>query len=256
MPDVKSSARYILRALMDAVWPSVCCVCEGALDDAELVCLGCLESVSFLEGERCEFCSAPKSPDSIECRTCATLPPEVSARVVIADYATIRPWIIAYKYHRRRALAPYLGGWLVERTTSHSLIRGSELVLPVPVHRRRQRERGFNQSDSLAEQLAQSLDIQYNANALVRHRPTLAQTSLVSREQRRSNVAGAFGVTDTEAIMGRRIIVVDDVITTGETIGQCAATLCDAGAIQVVAVALAHPFHTDEGIIDLNSYDI
>jgi len=113
-----------------------------------------------------------------------------------------------------------------------------DLVIPVPLHRARHRERGFNQSDVLAEGISEATSVPLARGALRRKRNTRDQTYL-NALQRAENVKGAFAVEEPDRIDGKKVILVDDVMTTGATLNECARTLCAAGALDVFAATLA-----------------
>jgi len=134
-----------------------------------------------------------------------------------------------------RPLVRPLGQWLA---TVLSEAGSVDLIVPVPLDGRRQRSRGFNQSELLAAELSRLSRVPLNARVLRRHRSTQTQTGLTHR-QRRLNVQGAFRVRRPEVLAGRSVALVDDVITTGATAAACARVLKRAGARRVVVIALA-----------------
>ncbi len=140
------------------------------------------------------------------------------------------------KYRGRPDLARPLGALLAATVTSTGL--RADLVMPVPLHPRKLRERGYNQSALLAGPVARAAGARLEARGLVRKRHTAAQASL-SKRDRRDNIAGAFRVRATRAVQGKQILLVDDVATTGATLRACAAALLDAGAASVTAIVIA-----------------
>jgi ComF family protein len=133
----------------------------------------------------------------------------------------------ALKYRRRRVVAQTLGALLAERYPY-----GDALLVPVPLHPRRLRERGFNQALLLARVLGRHRELAVAARALVRTRHTRAQPGLAAEERRR-NLRDAFTVTSPATVRGRNIVLVDDVLTTGATADACARSLLAAGAVRV-----------------------
>lgn len=122
--------------------------------------------------------------------------------------------------------------------TAHNDRSLPDLVLPIPLHRARFYERGYNQSAMLAEGIAERLGVPVATDVLVRTRATRSQTRL-SREARWQNVSGAFAVTETAAVAGKHLLLIDDVLTTGATLAAAAVTLKSAGALSVTAATLA-----------------
>jgi ComF family protein len=152
---------------------------------------------------------------------------------------TLRQVIRQFKYNKMRPLAKPLAARLAQvliRMDAGSL----DLVLPVPLHRNRQRARGFNQSELLTRQLAVMCDLPLGSRDCVRVRDTPPQTGLRGTERRR-NVRGAFAVPRPERVRGLNVLLVDDVITTGATADSCARALKQAGAKGVWVLTLARP---------------
>ena len=148
--------------------------------------------------------------------------------------AGVRDVVFDLKYRGIRALAPDMGELLARHMESVRL--GADLIVPVPLHRRRERERGYNQAALLARDLSRRTGLPV-APALRRTRDTPPQVATVGPEERRANIEGAFEcVAD---VRGRRVLLVDDVVTTGSTMGACATPLKAAGASKVLGLAFA-----------------
>ncbi|MBI2817783.1 MAG: ComF family protein [Acidobacteria bacterium] len=158
---------------------------------------------------------------------------------------TLRSLIHLLKYDGFRPLAKPLGAWLGSLITEVERQR-FDLIVPVPLHSKRQRQRGFNQSMLLAAHVSRAHGISLSARGCVRVRDTRPQTGLRAAE-RRKNVAGAFQVPGAESVKGRRVLLVDDVMTTGATANACARALIDAGtqAVWVTTLARVHPRSVD-----------
>ena len=149
----------------------------------------------------------------------------------------VREAVHAFKFGGKRALALPLGDLLAE-TRALLPIDAVDLLVPVPLHRRRERERGFNQSRLLARRVACAWGVPLRADVLARAAATLPQTDLGAAE-RRANVRGAFALRRPDAVAGRHVVLVDDIMTTGATAGACAALLQEAGAATVGVVTVA-----------------
>lgn len=150
----------------------------------------------------------------------------------------MREAVHAFKFGGRRALAAPLGDLLGEIRIGELPAGGIDLVVPVPLHARRERERGFNQAALVARRAARAWGVPIATTVLARPIATTSQTELGVLE-RRQNVRGAFAVRRPEAIQGRRIGLIDDVLTTGATAGECARTLLGAGAANVSVLTIA-----------------
>jgi len=213
---------------------------------------------AFLLPERCPGCGSEPGADRLLCEACWSLVPRLDQALCVRclrlerdpsscsahpGFQTWCGWIYdermalvvqALKFGRRRGLAPALGAALAHSLPIHYR---PDLVLDVPLHPARQRERGYNQAALLADSLALRLGSPRLPLALRRLRPTAPQSGLSARERRR-NLAGAFGVDRPAALRDREVLVVDDVLTTGSTLEAALATLRDCGA-RARGVALA-----------------
>jgi len=193
------------------------------------------------------FSGEASSPDSGEarCGLCRRLEPPYVKATAYGSYETgLRELIHLLKYNRIRPAASVLGRMLAEAIEDlQPLFAGGELlVVPVPLHVRKLRERGFNQSELIARAALKlkpaALQSQLHSSVLERQRETKSQIGL-SRHQRRENMRGAFVVAKPDEVSGREILVVDDVFTTGTTVSECARVLRRAGASKVYVATVA-----------------
>ena len=190
------------------------------------------------------------------CLGCETLHPAVSTQIVAAEYTVVRPAIIAYKYNRLESLSEPLADLLAAVAERHPAARTCDLVVPVPIHYARQTQRGFNQSEPLAKAIGTRLNIPVDTVSFRRARATRPQARIRDISVRTKNVSQAFSVQQPEKIEGKRILLVDDIITTGATVAACADVLKSAGAASVVTAALAHPFQRFTAPIDIGRYEV
>ncbi len=180
----------------------------------------------------CARCGAP--PLQIACR-CAELAPELAVvRSAALDHGWLRAAVRSFKYSGETARTEHLAALLPPLLAD---LPAFDALVPVPLHPRRERRRGYNQAWLLANAVGSQATIPAE-EVLMRIRPTDQQVGL-DAESRRANVRGAFAVKDGTAVAGRRFVLVDDVLTTGSTLGNCAATLIAGGAAWVGAVTLA-----------------
>jgi len=213
---------------------------------------------AFLLPERCPGCGAEPAPGRLLCEACWSAVPRFGEPLCVrclrlerdpsgcSSHPGFQAWcgwlydermalvVQALKFGQRRGLAPALGAALAQSLPIHYR---PDLVLDVPLHPARQRERGYNQAALLADSLALRLGSPRLPSALRRLRPTAPQSGLSARERRR-NLAGAFGVERPAALEGREVLVVDDVLTTGSTLEAALAALRECGA-RARGVALA-----------------
>ena len=232
----------LLAGLVCLLFPSPCRLCGQSLRHARRipVCGACLQRLPGLGQLSCRQCGkgfagAADSADG-RCLACQVAPPDYATAQSAAAYrAEARELIHLLKY---RGVVPIAGFW-AERLAELAarLPEAPELVVPVPLGRRRRRQRGYNQSGEMGRQLARRLGCTYAAQGLRRRRETTPQTGL-SAAARERNLAGAF-VGLSRRVAGKRVLLVDDVLTTGATARAAAAALMRAGARRVDVVTAA-----------------
>lgn len=250
-------------SLFTLLFPVQCRICEQPLEafTACPVCSDCLAAPKPYPGTECARCGRflpgaaglHGTPHCGVCRRSVVQHGAVQrvafafeqARSFAAYEGTLRALIQRLKYDGYRPLAKPLGRFLAEAARRLEE-KPFDLLIPVPLHRRRQRQRGFNQAALLAAQVSRLLNIPVGAKDCVRVRDTPPQTGLRAAD-RRKNVAGAFDVPEPQRVRGRRVLLIDDVLTTGATAHACAQALRDAGArrVWVATLARAHPGQAD-----------
>jgi ComF family protein len=214
-------------------------------------CAGCWSALTFLGGPSCACCGTPfpvdPGPGSL-CATCLTKPPAFSrARAILAYDEESRGAILALKHADRLELVPGLARWLGR--VGGPLLDAADLIVPVPLHRSRLWLRRYNQSAELARWLARDWQRPFDPLALIRRRRTLSQGAMPSARARRKNVLSAFKVPDPGRVKGRRILLVDDVLTTGATVEACSRALKRAGAADITVLTLARVVKAPEALI-------
>jgi ComF family protein len=224
-------SEWLWRGL-DLLYPPRCVACSRV---GNWFCAACQASVEMLPQPICPRCGRPTSNDRL-CLQCQTNHIQLDGirSVAIHDDA-LRQAIHHLKYRRRRELATPLGEMLFAYWQEVDL--PADLVIPVPLHASRQKERGYNQAGLLARALAERAHLALNETALIRTRATAPQVGLGARE-RQVNVQDAF-IWTGDSLDGVRVLLIDDVCTTGATLGACALTLRQAGAESVWALTLA-----------------
>jgi ComF family protein len=229
--------------LLDFVYPPLCAACRAPVSEPHALCAACWQATGFLDGPMCAICGLPFELDPGAGTTCgachADPPPFDRARSVMRyDEASKKP-ILALKRADRLDLVLPFTRWL-ERTGG-ALIEEADLIVPVPLYWTRLWQRRFNQSALLATRLANMKSKRAELFALKRTRPTRSQGEMVSAKARRRNVRGAFRVDPKfhAAILGKSVLLIDDVLTTGATVAACARALKRAGARQVLVLTLA-----------------
>ena len=227
-----------LDAGLGFFYPEVCQYCgdERATVGEGYVCSGCWKNVRFIEPPFCERCGLPYAGDisgPFECGNCAELELHFGqARSAVAARGMVLELIHRYKYQRALWFEPFLAGLLVRRAAPQLHPQDWDMIVPVPLHRLKRAEREFNQAERLARHLSSATGIPAFPKVLARVQPTLTQTHL-SRTDRAANMKEAFVLARPLAFEQKRVILVDDVLTTGATTNACAKVLRAAGAAEV-----------------------
>ncbi len=234
------------RALLDILYPPLCHVCRTFIpDDGTMhLCDSCSGKIIPVISPKCTVCGIPFNTENgldHVCGACATVKrPFVSARAAVRFGGPAQELIHRFKYGKKVHLSRPLGLLTVQHLSGFLEETGVEMIVPVPLHPRRLRERGFNQAVLLADFLSRSRRIPISRNNLRRIRWTEPQVNL-SPEDRIKNVRGAFAVRRPELLEGKKLLLVDDVYTTGSTVSECAKVLkrTGAGEVHVATVARA-----------------
>ncbi len=239
LPD---RALSLAGQVLEIVLPAQCSICRARIMDHHALCSECWSQLDFITAPCCERSGVPLAYDTgagTISPAALNRPPawdRARAAVVFDDHS--RQLVHALKYRDRQDAALVMTQMM--RHAGRELISGCDWIVPVPLYRWRLWSRRFNQSALLAQRVAEDATAQYRPDVLVRHRATQAQVGL-DHSARRRNVRGAFQVDTTRAIdiSGRRILLIDDVITTGATANACVKTLRKAGASQVNVLSFA-----------------
>ncbi len=238
----RSFAR-IARNAVDIVYPPSCIACRRATMEAGRLCADCWTRMPFIERPYCERLGTPFAQDLgaglISPEAFANPPVFHRARAVAKfEDGPVRDLVHNLKYGDRLELAGTMGLWMAR--AGAELLKDANLVVPVPLHRRRLFARRFNQAAALAQTVARQGSLPFDPLALVRVKATTPQVGL-SRPQRAENVQGAFRVADEARlrIKDRNILLVDDVLTSGATTNAAARILLRAGALRVDVLVFA-----------------
>jgi ComF family protein len=221
------------------LYPAQCRVCEKqlGLESVPYMCGECWDDMPLIEPPWCEMCGIPNTNG--KCDKCATTPPPYGKLRTIAYYeAALQQAIHLFKFEKRTSLAKPLTQLTMEHIPDDCDITEYDFILPIPIHKKRLRERGFNQATLLANGIAKTTRVQVVTDALVRHRNTSPQSSL-DREARQTNIVGAFELQKKEVVRNKRILVLDDVYTTGATVREAVKVLWNADPIEIDVLTLA-----------------
>jgi ComF family protein len=236
--------------LVDWLYPPRCRACSGSIQgrDSEYFCSTCWAHIQLVLHPSCTVCGRPfpdASGDDHTCGVCLARTPYFDRAHSWACYprepATehpLRQVIQKFKYGRKVALGKPLGDLMARGCEEYLAESGAEMIMPVPLHPRRLRWRGFNQSVLLARQIARAYDVPLDCFTLYRGKDTPPQTQL-PEEERRKNMRGAFALTPQTSVKGKSILLVDDVYTSGATVNECSRVLKRGGASEVLVLTLA-----------------
>ncbi|OAN51154.1 ComF family protein [Magnetospirillum moscoviense] len=234
-------ARRWIRLALDAVLPPLCPSCGAMVGEPGALCPDCWGQITFLSAPCCDACGHPFEIDAgpgALCGLCAReAPPWARARAVFRYDDASKPLVLRLKHADRLEGAPTFARWLAR--SGADLIHDADLIVPVPLHRLRLLSRRYNQAAVLANALGRLTGKPVAPDLLVRTRATPAQGHL-GRDERAANVRGAFAVRPSgrHRLAGKRVLLVDDVLTTGATVGECARILVTTGAHGVDVLTL------------------
>jgi competence protein ComFC len=232
----------LFQAAVSLLYPQVCTVCGGRTRAGEYLCEGCEAKAIRIIAPFCQRCSEPFEGAIAAAFTCANCAHRtIHFDAAVAAYrgrGIVRQIIHDFKYGRQIHLRHLVARWLYAALDDERVRgRGFDLVVPVPLHPTRRRERGFNQASLLAEMLSGRISLPCKP-VLKRVRYTTTQTAL-DRAERMENLHNAFRLRKNTDVRGLRVLLVDDVLTTGSTLSECARILKRSGAISVYAATAA-----------------
>lgn len=235
-----SPVRAALETLRDLFYPPHCAGCSAAVEKVWF-CRPCRESLKRIEAPRCETCSQPfaGAMDKFTCVNCRGRAFYFHCAVaVMQSKGVMRDLVHRFKYGGELWLAELLVDFLEQGLADARLEKiAFDGVIPVPLHARRKREREFNQAEILGQELARRRGLRFFA-PLNRVRYTVTQTHF-DRRRRMQNLRGAFALHQNVDVQGKDLLLVDDVLTTGSTLDECARVLLEAGAQSVHALTVA-----------------
>jgi len=238
---VHDAWRHAARLALDIALPTLCISCREPVD-GEGLCAACWTKLSFIAPPYCPRLGIPfvydPGPGLLSMEAIAAPPAYTRARAAVRYDEVARTLVHALKYQDRTDLAPPMGRWMAR--AGRELLAEADMLVPVPLHWRRGWSRRYNQSGALAHAIQGGSGVKLRGDVLRRIRATEQQVGL-SRPQRASNVQGAFKVADEaqSEVKGRRVIVIDDVLTSGATVDACARALLRAKAAQVDVLVFA-----------------
>jgi len=233
----------LLRSLIIFLFPAQCRVCEGNLDpsDGYYICKSCWEQAEYIKKPFCEKCGYPllqniALPEKIlSCSKCPDSPYFRKARPIANYESAVGEAIKLLKYSGKEIMAKPLSELMF--SSMQRLLPGEDydLIVPVPLHKKKKRKRGYNQMDLIGRRLSQLTGIPIETDSLVKIKDNEPQVGL-SDNKRLENVKGVYDVKEPSLISGKRVLLIDDVMTTGATINECAKILMRQGKVKYVDV--------------------
>ena len=237
-----------LSAVFEFFLPSQCPCCGKFLDEGRQgFCSKCLSEVRWIEPPFCSICGTPFISGEVEDHPCGACVVQRKyfrmARALAAFEGSLQGAIHRWKYEGKTHLTPFFAEWMAEGLNRYWEVRSIDFLIPVPLHPQRLRERGFNQALLLAESLSRRTGIPALKTILKKKKPTLPQVNL-SGVEREKGLRGAFHVAQREELLGKSVLLIDDVYTTGATVNECSKGLVKGGAERVDVLTLAHAIKT------------
>ena len=204
--------------ILNILYPERCPVCHDILKGKDFVCPSCRQKLSYIKEPKCKKCGKEMEKEEQEyCRDCQRFSHSFDKGGAVFAYDQVmRKSISMFKYHNRREYARFYAAEMYEHCRHFLNTCNPDVILPVPIHRQKKRQRGFNQAELVAKKLGKMMKVPVDCKYLIRREKTVPQKEL-SRQKRKANLKQAFEVNKTNKIY-ERVLIVDDIYTTGATI--------------------------------------
>ncbi|PJA26990.1 MAG: hypothetical protein CO189_08315 [candidate division Zixibacteria bacterium CG_4_9_14_3_um_filter_46_8] len=247
-PSESSNLRGLFKGFLEDLacflYPPHCVLCRKPLPDGlRAACDECRDELFSNIKPSLPYCPVCRAfyPDIFDgCRTCAGRKSPGKLYALSEMTASMREYLHAYKYFGRVEISEQFAHKAFELYARAPFIKDIDVIIPVPLHPRKHHYRGYNQAELFAKHLSHLFDIPMNCTALKRKKNTKSQTYLNAIE-RYANIKGVFQISNNESIKNKRILLVDDIVTTGATLYECSKTLRRAGASQVISLTIGRP---------------
>lgn len=232
----------IFKKITEVIFPNQCLSCNSLIGQEGLFCISCWQKLQFITEPKCKICSQAfefKIDDELICARCLSFKPNFDKTIAVFRYnSAIKQIIKNFKYYDNSFLAKKLSSLLFAKIAPS--VNDFDFISAVPLHKSRLKYRKFNQSILLAKEVAKKFDKKLYYDLIFRTKNTATQASLKSKE-RAKNLKSAFAFNEKylAEIKNKRILLVDDVMTTGATLDNCAKVLKKAGAKEVIVLVVA-----------------
>lgn len=231
-------AAKVYRGLLQLLYPLRCPVCDGIVRPAgERVCLKCLGRLKLLTPPWCMKCGKKLAEEGEYCADCRQKEHKFTRGRALYEYASVARSIYRFKYGGRREYAAFFGEQAAEYLGGFLRELRPDALLPVPLHRKRRAARGYNQAELLAREIGERLGIPVRTDILIRGRNT-APLKYENPQERQNNLKKAFHIAQNDVKL-KRVVIVDDIYTTGSTMDELSGVLREAGVEEICFVALA-----------------
>lgn len=229
----------LLEKVIYGIFPRTCVFCDEVINDERGICINCEKLIEYVEEPKCKKCGKPVTNEEQEyCYDCTKI-----QHIYMRGFSTyiynevVKESIYRFKYHNRREYAKYYGESICYRFADEIKRLGIEAIIPVPIHRKKQLERGYNQAELIARVIGNEMKLPVVSDLLIRQKYTKPQKEL-SNSERGKNLENAFIVTEN-VVKCKKVLLVDDIYTTGSTVDACSKVLLEAGAESVYFVSIS-----------------
>lgn len=243
MNYIKTLYEYI-DTFLNFIYPRNihCILCNDPIDRDELysICAECKKKLKLVYGKTCVKCGKPLDELYIidRCHDCINSSHYFTKAVSCLEYEDLAKKIIYdLKYHKKRYISYHIAKIMYDRLLCND-IDSFDMIMPVPLHKDKERERGFNQAYLICKYISKMTEIEVNSKSLIRVKNTITQNKL-TKEERRENLEDAFKIINKDNIDNRCILLIDDIYTTGSTVDQCSKVLIENGAADVYVATFA-----------------
>lgn len=231
--------KKISEIAKDVVFPKSCPMCDEVMERGRLICKKCEPKLVYIDEPKCKKCGKQIESEETEyCADCRKAHHYYKRGIAAFQYNDmVSHSIYRFKYHNRRTYAEFYGSAIAERYREEIVRWDADVIIPVPIHERKMIKRGYNQAELIAKELGKNLGIKVDGRILKRVVNTRPQKEM-SRNERKKNTEKAFKISNS-VVKYRKIILVDDIYTTGSTVDACSKALLAAGACEVNCVCLS-----------------
>lgn len=232
MSDIRRVLKDTGREVLQILYPARCPICHEIAPYHEAICPECRKRLPYIKTKRCRICGKPVEDSEVYCDDCQKIRHHYQEGMGVFLYDDVMRETMSYlKYKHRKEYGRVLGELVYEEAREKIRFWNPQAIVPVPMHKSKMEKRGYNQAEEIARPIAELSGVPLRTDLLFRREKTAAMKDLSAME-RRENMKNAFATADDIAIP-KRILLVDDIYTTGATMDACARALCAAGASQI-----------------------